>query len=38
MTALHTLIDYGIIGLLLLLSLWAVAIASNDGSFTDVRP
>lgn len=27
MTALHTLIDYGIIGLLLLLSLWAVAVA-----------
>lgn len=27
MTALHTIIDYGIIGLLLLLSLWAVAVA-----------
>ena len=27
MTTLHTIIDYGIIGLLLLLSLWAVAIA-----------
>ncbi len=27
MTALHTIIDFGIIGLLLLLSLWAVAIA-----------
>ena len=27
MTALHTIIDYGIIGLLLLLSMWAVAVA-----------
>ena len=27
MTALHSIIDYGIIGLLLLLSLWAVAVA-----------
>lgn len=27
MTALRTIIDYGIIGLLLLLSLWAVAVA-----------
>ena len=27
MTTIHTIIDYGIIGLLLLLSMWAVAIA-----------
>ncbi len=27
MTTLHTIIDYGIIGLLLLLSMWAVAVA-----------
>ena len=27
MTTIHTIIDYGIIGLLLLLSLWAVAVA-----------
>ncbi len=27
MTALHTIIDFGIIGLLVLLSLWAVAVA-----------
>ena len=27
MTTIHTIIDYGIIGLLLLLSMWAVAVA-----------